>query len=306
MRLGFLTACLPDQPLPKIAEWASAQGFSALEVAAWPTSDGRDFVASHVDAEALDEREAREMATRMADLGLVISSLAFYENNLDGDPVRRAAVNAHVRACIRAAALLGCETVGTFVGRDLSLPVKANLEQAEQVFAPLVAYATECGVKLVIENCPMEGWHPDAYPANLAYSPELWDWLIERGLWLNFDPSHLIGLGIDPVTALRPYVAKVAHVQAKDVETFPHLRNRYGFLGKTWERTEPWDHSWWRFRVPGLGEVDWRRVVDVLYEGGFGGTVSIEHEDPTWRGTEDKVKTGLIIAQRTLQPLLVS
>jgi sugar phosphate isomerase/epimerase len=168
-----------------------------------------------------------------------------------------------------------------------------------------VSYAREHNVRLVIENCPMEGWHPDQYPANLAYSPELWDWLTELGLWLNYDPSHLPGLGIDPAAALRPYVDPVAHVQAKDVETFPDKRDRYGFFGKTWERQGAWERSWWRFRVPGLGDLDWRRVIDVLYEGGFDGAVSIEHKDPTWGGTEDKVKTGLTIARRTLQPLLV-
>ena len=35
------------------------------------------------------------------------------------------------------------------------------------------------------------------------------------------------------------------------------------------ERPDPWDVGWWRYRVPGLGQVDWRRVVDTLYEGGF-------------------------------------
>lgn len=306
MRLGFLTACLPGVPLVQIIEWAGARGFEALEIAAWPSADGREFVAAHIDAEALDERGAKDVVTRMNDLGLGISSLAYYENNLHPDPDARAAIGAHVKACIRAAALLECETVGTFIGRDNGLSVKDNLHQGESVFPPLVEYAAEYGVRLVIENCPMEGWHPDAYPGNLAYSPELWDWLIDLGLWLNYDPSHLIGLGIDPVAVLRPYVQRIAHVQAKDVETFPRQLDRYGYFGKTWERDNPWDHTWWRFRVPGLGEVDWRRVIDALYEGGFDGTVSIEHEDPTWRGTEDKVKLGLTIAQRALQPLLVA
>ena len=65
----------------------------------------------------------------------------------------------------------------------------------------------------------MEGWHPDGYPANLAYSPELWDWLTDLGLYLNFDPSHLVWLGIDPVAgARRRTLDRVLHVQAKDVE----------------------------------------------------------------------------------------
>ena len=66
------------------------------------------------------------------------------------------------------------------------------------VFPPLVDYAGERGVKLMIENCVMEGWHPDGYPGNLAYSPELWEWMFALGLYLNFDPSHLLWLGHRP------------------------------------------------------------------------------------------------------------
>jgi hypothetical protein len=39
------------------------------------------------------------------------------------------------------------------------------------VFPPLVEHAGNRGVRLMIENCVMEGWHPDGYPGNLAYSP---------------------------------------------------------------------------------------------------------------------------------------
>jgi sugar phosphate isomerase/epimerase len=63
--------------------------------------------------------------------------------------------------------------------------------------------------------------------------------------------------------------------------------------------------GWWRYRVPGLGQVDWVRLIDALYEGGFDGVLSVEHEDPVWGGTEAKVQVGLEIAERTLRPLLV-
>ena len=205
-----------------------------------------------------------------------------------------------------AAALLNCPTVGTFIGRHPGRSVAENLRDAEKVFAPLVDRAGEKGVKLIIENCVMEGWHPDGYPGNLAYSPELWEWMFDLGLYLNYDPSHLVWMGIDPVEALRPYVGKVAHAQAKDIQTFPERRNRYGYPGRAVLRADPWDVGWWRYRVPGLGEVDWRAVVDTLYEGGFDGVLSIEHEDPVWGGTEDKIETGLAVAHRTLRPLLVA
>lgn len=304
MKLGFLTACLPGLPLGEIVSWAAAQGFQTLEVSAWPTTDERPFTAAHIAVEQLDDAAAQEIRSTFDGHGVQISSLAYYENNLHHDPAVRAAVNAHVHACIDAAARIGCPTVGTFIGRDITKSVAENVRDGGKVLLPLVEHATEAGVQLVVENCPMEGWHPDAYPMNLAYSPELWDWVIGMGFRLNFDPSHLIGLGIDPVTVLRQYVPHVAHVQAKDVEVLPGVRDRYGFFGRTIERTEPWDHTWWRYRMPGLGEVDWLRIVDVLAEGGFRGAVSIEHEDPLWRGTEEKVKTGLRIARRTLRPLI--
>jgi sugar phosphate isomerase/epimerase len=306
VKLGFLTACLPRQDLAQIAAWAGAAGYEALEVAAWPALGERPFTATHLDAERLGPAEAEQVAQVMAANGLTISSLAFYDNNLHPDPAERASVNAHVAACIDAAALLGCPTVGTFIGRHPGRTVAENLRDAESVFAPLVERAGEKDVKLVIENCVMEGWHPDGYPGNLAYSPELWEWMFSLGLYLNYDPSHLIWMGIDPVAALRPYVDRVAHAQAKDIETFPELRNRYGYPGRAVGREDPWDVGWWRYRVPGLGQVDWSKVVDTLYEGGFDGVLSVEHEDPVWGGTEDKIRTGLRVAHSTLRPLLVA
>ena len=306
MKLGFLTACLPGRRLEHIAGWAAANGFEALEVAAWPALGDRPFTASHIDVEQLDAARAEAIRTLFDDHGLTLSSLAFYDNNLHPDPDERAAINRHVLACIDAAALLGCPTVGTFVGRDPGKPVAENLREAEKLFAPLVDRAGECGVKLVVENCVMEGWHPDGYPGNLAYSPELWEWMFSLGLYLNFDPSHLIWMGIDPVEALTPYVDRVAHAQAKDIEVFPQRRTRYGWPGRAVTRPDPWDVGWWRYRVPGLGQVDWTRIVDTLYEGGFDFVLSVEHEDPVWGGTQERVETGLRVAHRTLRPLLVA
>jgi sugar phosphate isomerase/epimerase len=282
------------------------QGFAALEVAAWPALGNRPFTATHLDARGMDQATADDARQLMSGHGLEISSLAFYDNNLHPDPLERQAINEHVLSCIDAAALLGCPTVGTFVGRDPSKSVRDNLAEAEKVFAPLVDRAGERGVKIIIENCVMEGWHPDGYPGNLAYSPELWEWMFDIGLYLNYDPSHLVWMGIDPIEAVRPYIDRVLHAQAKDIELFPERRNHYGWPGKAVARDNPWDTGWWRYRVPGRGQVEWGRLVDTLYEYGFDGVLSIEHEDPVWGGTPEKVRIGLTVAQQTLAPLLVA
>ncbi len=306
MKLGLLTACLPNRSLDQLVPWAAEHGFEALEVAAWPDLGDRPFTATHLDVEKIDQARAEQVQVLFETHGLTLSSLAFYDNNLHPNPAERDAINTHVVRAIDAAALLGCPTVGTFIGRDPTQTVAENLREAERLFAPIVEHAGEKGVKVVIENCVMEGWHPDGYPGNLAYSPELWEWMFSLGLYLNYDPSHLVWMGIDPVAAVRPYIDRVAHAQAKDIEVFPERRNRYGFPGKAVGREDPWDVGWWRYRVPGLGQVDWVRVVDALYEGGFDGVLSVEHEDPVWGGTEDRIETGLAVAHRTLRPLLVA
>jgi sugar phosphate isomerase/epimerase len=303
MRLGLLTACLPAEPLEEIAAWAGAHGYQALEVAAWPDRPGRDWEASHLDVESFDGAAAAGVRSLLDVHGLELSAVAYYENNLHHDPATRETTHEHLRRCVDAAQLLGCDLVGTFVGRDVTRPVRDNLRLAEQVLPPLVEYAAARGVRLVVENCPMEGWHPDGYPANLAYSPELWDWLAQLGLYLNFDPSHLVWLGIDPVTALAGHLDRVLHVQAKDVEVDEAARNRYGVFGQALDRS-PWVSGWWRYRVPGRGVVDWRRVVDTLQQGGYDGVVSVEHEDPVWSGDPERVRQGLVIAERTLAPLV--
>jgi sugar phosphate isomerase/epimerase len=92
-------------------------------------------------------------------------------------------------------------------------------------------------------------------------------------------------------------------VQAKDVEVDEAARNRYGVFGQALDRS-PWVSGWWRYRVPGRGVVDWRRVVDTLQQGGYDGVVSVEHEDPVWSGDPERVRQGLVIAERTLAPLV--
>jgi sugar phosphate isomerase/epimerase len=305
MKLGFLTACLPQLPLDDIAAWAASHDYEALEVATWPSTGSRDFEAAHIDVARFGERAADGVRALFDRHGLTLSALAYYENNLHPDVTRRAEIAAHVRANIDAAALLGVECVGTFVGRHPGLTVKENIALAERELPPLVAYAGERGVKIIIENCVMEGWHPDGYPGNLAYSPELWEWMFGLGLYLNYDPSHLLWLGIDPVTALKPYLDRIPHAQAKDAQLDPRARDRYGFFGRAAARADGWDSGWWRYRVPGLGDVDWRRIVDTLYEGGFTGVLSVEHEDPVWSGDVRRVTQGLEIAHRTLRPLIV-
>ncbi len=296
MKLGFLTACMPERPLSEVVHFASAHGYQTLEVACWPRTSERDYNASHIDVTTLDHAGSDEIR-RMCELsGLSISALAYYENNLAADPNERAVVNGHLRKAIDAAALLGVGLVGTFVGHDLSKTLAENGEEAARVFGELTDYAGQKGVRLMIENCPMVGWQRPWIPGNLCYAPEQWDALFAAvpALGLNLDPSHLYWLGVDPYAIARAYGAHVFHAHAKDTEI---LRDKHA-------RTPILDDGWWRYRMPGLGELDWPRFISALQEGGYDDVLSTEHEDPVWEGTPAKVDGGLILGQRFLAPLL--
>ena len=148
-------------------------------------------------------------------------------------------------------------------------------------------------MKLIIENCVMEGWHPDGYPGNLAYSPELWEWMFSIGLYLNFDPSHLVWMGIDPVGAVGPTSTTSRTPRPRTSSSTRRRATGSAGRARPSNATTRGTSAGGATGCPGLGEVDWRRLIDALYEGGFDGVLSVEHEDPVWGGTEEKVEVGL-------------
>jgi sugar phosphate isomerase/epimerase len=308
VKLGLLTAALGQMSLQQVAVWARQAGYEALEVAAWPVGSEHIHQAAHLDVAGFTADDAARVRDLMDGHSLTISAVTYCGNNLHCDADERDRIHRHLRACVDAAAALGVRHVTTFIGRDITLPVADNLKQAEQHLPPLARYAADRGVKLLAENCPMEGWHPDGYPANLAYSPELWDWMAGLGFGLAYDPSHLPWLGIDPLDALEHALqaSVVGHVQAKDIQIDERARTRYGVFGKTAGRTSTTDVGWWRYRVPGRGQLDWNRIIDALHAAGYDGDVAVEHEDPVWGGTLDKTLQGMQIAARTLRHLIVA
>ncbi len=155
MKLGLLTAAFPTLTLDEIAEWAAANAFDSLEVAAWPAGEGaarRYAGVCHID---VDDFSPQQVAETLKRHGVTISALAYYPNNLDPDDEARDAAHAHLRKVIEAAAKLGVPTVGTFVGNDKSRPLPENLERFAELWPPLVAHAGDHGVQIAIENCPM-------------------------------------------------------------------------------------------------------------------------------------------------------
>lgn len=296
MRPGLLTAPLSDWPLDEVASFAASAGFEALEVTAWPKPPSHsDYAPRHIEAESLDERGAEEIRGLLDRHGLAISALACYENNLHPDAGTRARFNTHLYRVIDAAALLGVDGVGTFVGAYPGKPSEV-IREAGRLFRSVSAYAAERDVRIMIENCPMDNWVTFGRPGNVAYSPELWDALFEEVPASNFglmlDPSHLHWLGIDPVQAVTDFGDRIFMAHAKDAEFLPGGRQRFGIKGEQLG-SDIWSSGWWRYRLPGRGEVDWNGFIDALRRHTDVTDLSFEHEDPEYEGAEERVLEGL-------------
>jgi sugar phosphate isomerase/epimerase len=302
VKLGLLTAALPDLSLEQIAEWAAFEGFDALEVACWPAAgtEGRRYAGvSHLDVESFDPDEVLGIFDQH---GLAISALAYYPNNLHPDDAEREQANGHLRKVIDAAQRLGVGTVGTFVGNDKDRPLPENLQRFREIWPPLVGYADERGVRIAIENCPMI-FSYDQWPGgtNLAWAPAIWDEMFsaipDANFGLNLDPSHLVWLMIDYERAIYDYADRIFHTHAKDMEIRRDGLYRHGTFSA--------GMGWQVPRLPGLGEVDWSRFVAALYAVGYDNVVSIEHEDANFEGDDALVKHGFLLARNTLRPLVV-
>lgn len=302
MKLGLMTAAFPTLTLEQVAEWSAANGFEALEIACWPAASGerrRYAGVSHIDVDRLDGRAVRDLLKRHH---LAISSLAYYPNNLDGDAATREAAHAHLRNVVLAAQRLGVGVVGTFIGRDQRRSVTETLADFRRVWPPLIRFATEHGVKVAIENCPMI-FSEDEWPGgkNLAYSPALWRKMFEAipdpNFGLNLDPSHLVWQFIDYERAVREFGDRILHVHAKDMAIDRDGLFEQGVmsLGMGWQIP----------KLPGLGEIHWDRFISALYGIGYDGAVSVEHEDRKFEGDVDLVKKGFVLAHNTLRPLIV-
>ncbi len=300
MKLGFVSAILPDLSLEEVVAVAASAGYDCVELMCWPRgkAERRYAGVTHVDVATLDQNEAERLTSLFAAAGLSISGLGYYPNPLAPDPEEARVAVEHLRKVIRAAALLGVPVVNTFVGRDPSKSVDANWPRFREVWPPLVRFAEDHGVKIGIENCPML-FTADEWPGgkNLAYAPAIWRRMFEEipspSFGLNYDPSHLIWLRIDEAAPLREFAARLVHVHAKDVRVDQHRLNEVGILGTPLQFHTP--------KLPGLGDVDWGRFFSILTDVGYAGPVCVEVEDRAYEGTLTSRKASLLQSARFLR-----
>lgn len=294
MNVGFASLVgLPPVPLETAVAWAADNGLQGMEVnigPGYPVTDG-DALRGHLDLDRI-LTEGPEATRALFDAaGVELTALAPMINLLTSDDELRARRIAYMRKTIDAAAALGCPTVVTFAGSGhgmyfYGLPgvgdghpsnhVAENLARFVEVYGPIAEHAETRGVRIAFETAGRGGGE-----GNIAHNPELWAAMFEAvpspALGLSFDPSHLLWLGIGDIPGLiREFGERIYHVDGKDAEIVRDRLQRQGILGS----------SWWRYRLPGNGELDWSGIVAALRGIGYDGTITIEQEDDLDPGYE--------------------
>lgn len=300
MKLGFVSAILDGWTFEEMLDVAAEMGYRCVEVACWPRgkAERRYAGVSHIDVENLGDAEAAAILETCSAKGVEISALAFYPNPMDGDLAKRQANISHLRQVIAASAKLGVGRVTTFIGRDQTQTVEANLELFKQIWPPIIAYAESLGVQVAIENCPML-FGRDQWPGgqNLATSPRIWRQMFEiipsRYFGLNFDPSHFVWQGMDYIRPLYEFKDRLFHVHFKDIKMFPEKLNEVGSLAYPLDYMAP--------KLPGLGDVNWAKFVSALTDIGYDGYTCIEVEDRAFEGSQEKILESLRVSKKYME-----
>ncbi len=298
MRFGFITnnlAVSGMNDLLSISRWAVENGFNDLELG---PSIPLDVAAANRSIE---------------ETGLVPSGLIYCRNVLD--PKEGAQHIQALKDRIDFAAAIGAKRITCSTGSNEKTIVEGNflrydpkgcLDDVAEVFLPLLDIAAKKGIDLCFEMCPM--MH------NVAISPYMWEAIFQKldaeNLGLVYDPSHLVWEMINPYTAIKTLGKKIFHVHGKDCVIdkdalantgILHLAHKLTEAMNTGEGIHLYEHSWWYYRLPGLGTLNWELIMSGLKSIGYNGTVSIEHEDPVYSGDLDSVKLGICMAKNHIQ-----
>lgn len=299
MEIGLLTDSLSTLTRAEALDTAAELGVDTVEIGLGGTHGGWS-PAPHADlVELLTDPTARDTLHRdITSRGLRLEAFNAAGNPLhpvDGDRDDRV-----LRGALQLAEEFGIGTVVTMSG----LPAKPgdtfpawittvwppeNLQLLEHQWTVAVDYwgdlATEAqrrGVKIAVEM----------HANQLVYSvPGLLKLREAVGdtIGANFDPSHLLWMGADPIAAIAALDGAIHHVHAKDtrIENRSAVASRLETIPneRTTERA-------WNYVAVGTGHPDgvgfWTRFADALQDAGYDGPLSIENEDYTL-GQRDSV-----------------
>ena len=290
MKLGVLTNLFGGMSLDEALTKFEALGIEAVEIGCggYPGKAHCDPKVLLSDAKALEEFKAA-----FARHNVELACLSVHGNAVHPDKAIAKQVHDDFVDAVLLAEKVGIDTIVTFSGcpggsPEDKTPNWATCAWPEDFLAVLdyqwndvlipywkktAAFAKEHGVtKIAFEM----------HPGFCVYNPEtLLRLRAEVGdvIGANFDPSHLIWQGIDPVAAIRTLEGAIYHFHAKDTKIDKYNTAKFGVLDTKHYSDEI--HRSWVFRSVGYGNgLDyWREIISNLRLVGYDKVMSIEHED---------------------------
>jgi sugar phosphate isomerase/epimerase len=278
--IGFRRGWSPWQrDLPALFAWTKAHGFAFIDFG----NDGD---------QAVPQAQAAGVEVGSVDLPC-------WKELLSPETGERREAVARASDYVKACGSLGIRTFMTILlPTDPARPRRENLALAVESYGALAPVLESCGASIAIEGWPGPGalgCTPESLRAFFAAVPS-------EAMGINYDPSHLIRMGIDPLRFIGEFGPRIRHVHAKDTELFPERLYDFGHeQPATLERPRGFGSHVWRYAIPGRGVAPWREILSRLADGGFRGRVSIELEDDEFNGTEEGEQRGLLLAREALR-----
>jgi sugar phosphate isomerase/epimerase len=284
-----------DLPLEDICRKASDFGYQGLELACWGDHFEVDKAVDDVNyttakRDLLDRYDLQCRAISSHLVGQAVCDHIDQRHKSivppyvwgDGNPAgvnRRAAED--MKNAARAAQRLGVDVVNGFTGSSIwhllySFPpvpesmIEEGFRQFAERWNPILDVFGECGVRFALEV------HPTEIAFDIVTARRALEAIGNREEFgFNFDPSHLLWQGIDPVEFIREFPDRIYHVHVKDAITT--LNGRSGILASHLNFGDP--RRGWDFRSPGRGGVNFEEIIRALNQIGYDGPLSVEWED---------------------------
>jgi sugar phosphate isomerase/epimerase len=252
--------------------------------------------------EAIDlGRDGDTTARAVIDAGLRVGTvdLLEWQGMISPDKGKRAEAVAKNAEYVRACA--ACGPINHFI---VMLPEKPELPRAEnfgymvESFSQLAPVLEECRARIAVEGWPGPGalcCTPEGYRALFKEIPS-------PAMAINYDPSHLIRMNIDPLRFLNEFASRVVHVHGKDTQFLTENLYEYGSeQPPTFARPVPFGGMVWRYTIPGHGVMRWTDAFRILEANGYAGCVCIELEDANFFREEAAERLGFIQGARFLE-----
>jgi sugar phosphate isomerase/epimerase len=270
MKLGFVA--VPSEAQIRFARDA---GFDGIEVnlGKW-CGAGYEMTAEN----------ARKVRGTLDQCGVKALTVALAENYAeDPQPVDR------MQRTVEAARILGAHIVAVNAWIPKGLKPDEKFAYYAKIWTDFSGLAEDNGLRIAIENCPHGGLNLGSCPAAFR---RMFDLVPSKAIGLEFDPSHFIFQFMDYLAAIREFGDRIYAFHAKDTQVLRDKLNGVGIYGDS-----GLGQAWWRFRMPGYGDADWRGIFIALSDVTYDGDIIIEHEDPTYEGEEGLRRGGKFLRQ---------